>query len=116
MIGHALPVFRGYSSQYGHGLGNVLGGVLRAAIPFVGKLARKAGTQLVDTGIDYLQRNLLKRKASSAPKLPAKRRKIRQVKRVVSNPPKFHKRPPPGKAKVSRPKPRRKGDIFDIKS
>ena len=116
MIGHTLPVFQGYSSQYGHGLVNVLRGVLRAAIPFVGKLAKKARTKLLDTGINYLQSSLLKRKESSAPKLPAKRRKIRQVKRVVSSPPKFHKRPPLGKAKVSRPKPGLKGDIFDIKS
>ena len=41
MIGHALPVYQGYRSQYGHGLGNVLGGVMRAAIPFVSKLAKK---------------------------------------------------------------------------
>ena len=104
MIGHALHVFQGYSSQYGHGLGNVLGGVLRAAIPFVGKLAKKAGTQLLDTGIDFQQSSLLKRKVSSAPKLPARKRKISQVKRVISGPPKFHKRPPPGKAKVSQTK------------
>ena len=116
MIGHSLPVFRGYSSQFGYGLGNVLGGVMRAAIPIVGKLAKKAGTQLLDTGIGYLQDRLLKRKVTSAPKLPAKRRKTRQVKRVVSRLSKSHKRRLPGKAKVSRSKPRRKGDIFDIKS
>lgn len=106
MIGHALPVYQGYSSQYGHGLGNVLGGVMRAAVPLLGKFAKKAGTQLLDTGIDFLQRQVTrKRKApSAAPKLPPKRRKVvrKKTKRAPI-------RRPPGSAKLSRPK----GDIFD---
>lgn len=34
MIGHGVPVYQGYASQYGHGLGNVLRGYMRRAIPY----------------------------------------------------------------------------------
>ena len=64
MIGHALPVYRGYSSQYGHGLGNVLGGVVRAAVPFMANFAKKAGTKLLHEGVNFLQQKIAKRKAS----------------------------------------------------
>ena len=110
MIGQALPVFRGYSSQYGHGLGNVLGGVVRAAIPVVTKYAKKAGVQLVDKGIDYLQNKVLKRKKKTSAKVPAKRRKV--TKGTTSLKPLHKKKRPPGKP-VSRAKPRTKKDIFD---
>ena len=113
MIGHAIPVYRGYSSQYGYGLGNVLGGILRAAIPIVGKIAKKAGGQLLDTGLNYLQSSVLKRKASTAPSLSSKRRKTKRVKRVVSHPRLSHKRKtPPGKPvkRLTRSTPGR--DIF----
>ena len=118
MIGHALPVFQGYSSQYGHGLGNVLGGVMRAAIPFVSKLAKKAGTQLLDTGINYLQNSLTKRKSSSLGPPAKRRRRIVQTKRVASQPIPVHKRPTPSRGRIIRTKkPRRtRGDIFDIKT
>ena len=113
MIGHALPVFQGYSSQYGHGLGNVLGGVMRAAIPFVSKLAKKAGAQLLNTGIDYLQHNLSKRKREGS-RPPAKRRR-KKTKRVALQP-LLIKRAAPTAAKIIRSKkPRRREDIFDIK-
>jgi len=42
MIGHGVPVYRGYASQYGHGFGNVLGGLVRSALPIVGKIAKSA--------------------------------------------------------------------------
>ena len=118
MIGHALPVYQGYRSQYGHGLGNVLGGVMRAAIPFVSKLAKKAGTQLLDTGINYLQNSLTKRKGSSFGPPAKRRRRMNQKKRVASRPFALHKRPAPTQGRVIRSKkPRRtRGDIFDVKT
>ena len=120
MIGHALPVFQGYSSQYGHGLGNVLGGVFRAAVPFfsklakktgpklIAKLARKAGPPLLEKGIEYLQRGVRKRKApSTLQKRATKRRKVGRIQK--------HKKAPPKKKsnrRVGRPVGRRKEDIF----
>ena len=97
MIGHAVPVYRGYSSQYGYGLGNVLGGMVRAAIPIVGNLAKKAGAQLLDTGLDYLQQKVRKRTASNAG-LEARRRKTKRVKRPALHPRKNKKKKtPPGR-------------------
>ena len=46
----AMPVYRGYSSQYGAGLGNVLGGIFRAAVPILSPLLKSAGKQLLRTG------------------------------------------------------------------
>ena len=54
MIGHGVPVYRSYASQYGHGFGNVLGGLVRSALPIVGKIAKSAGHKLLDTGLNYL--------------------------------------------------------------
>ena len=47
----SLGVYRGYSSQYGAGLGNVLGGVIRAAIPHVAPILKKAGMSAIDYGL-----------------------------------------------------------------
>ena len=69
MIGHALPMYKGYSSQYGHGLGNVLGGVVRAAVPMVANLAKKAGAKLLHHGIDYLQEKISKKRKAPASKV-----------------------------------------------
>ena len=107
MIGHALPVYRGYSSQYGHGLGNVLGGVVRAAVPFLSNLAKKAGTKLLHQGIDFLQQKATKRKASQPPKKRApKRKQTAPATKSVAN-----KKAVPAKKPNSRQK-RSKQDIF----
>lgn len=97
MIGHSIPVYQGYASQYGHGLGNVLGGLIRSALPIVGKIAKSAGSQLLETGLNYVQNKIKRKRSPSAPK-HAKRRKVtRQVKRTTSHPPIRHKRKtPPG--------------------
>ena len=113
MIGHAVPVFQGYASQYGHGLGNVLGGLVRAALPIAGKIAKTAGAKLVDTGLDFLTEKLNKRKPfqHSRKRKPspnftpkAKRRPTRST--LQSNKP-YKRQLPPGK--VQR---RHKTDIF----
>ena len=91
-----MPVYQGYGSQYGHGLGNILGGLIRSAMPMVGKVAKAAGAKLLETGLDYVSKNLRKRKASDA--LRRRRQKTKRVKRAVSLPVGMHKRKtPPGK-------------------
>ena len=35
MNGYGMPVYTGYASQHGYGLGDVLGGLVRSAIPFI---------------------------------------------------------------------------------
>ena len=97
MIGHSIPVYQGYSSQYGHGLGNVLGGLVRSAMPIVGKIAKSAGSKLLETGLDFVKSKLKRSRVNSGSR-PTKRRKTRQVKRTTSQPPVAHKRKiPPGK-------------------
>ena len=51
MIGHAISVYQGYGSQYGHSLGNVLGELIRFAVPVVCKVAKVVSTKLHDTGL-----------------------------------------------------------------
>jgi hypothetical protein len=96
MIGHAMPVYRGYASQYGHGLGNVLGGLVRSALPIAGKIAKSAGSKLLETGLDILTERLNKRKASKqagpAPKRLAVRPTLHsKLHKKRHSPPKRHK-------------------------
>lgn len=95
-----IPVYQGYASQYGHGLGNVLGGVARAALPIVKSIAKKAGAQLLDQGINFVQDKILKRKR-------------KPVKRATSTRPAQHKRrKPPGKPVRKSTRKRKARDIF----
>ena len=96
MIGHALPVYQGYASQHGYGLGNVLGGIIRSAIPIVqnitrravktvGGAAKTAGTDLLQTGLDFVAQKIAGRKRKSTPSnsKPTKKRKRMPVKRTT---------------------------------
>ena len=57
-----MSYFKGHASQQGHGfgrgLGNILGGMLRGALPIVGKslmtAAKSAGRSLLQSGVDAL--------------------------------------------------------------
>ena len=94
MIGNGMPVYTGYASQYGHGLGNVLGGLFRAAIPFIKPIAKSAGRKLIRAGVDKIERNFLQdkqnvRKRKSSEHMPikqqAKKRKVTTKKKIVMN-------------------------------
>ena len=54
MRGAGLPVYRGYSSQYGAGLGNILGGLLRAAVPLFAPMVKSGAHRLLDHGLNTL--------------------------------------------------------------
>ena len=58
MNGNGLPVYQGYASQYGYGLGNVLGGIIRSAIPIVTPIVKNAGKELLLAGAKTLQTKL----------------------------------------------------------
>ena len=111
MIGHAMPVYQGYSSQYGRGLGNVLGGLVRAAMPIVTKLAKTAGAKLLNTGLDYANQHF------RPDELERRRVMTRRVKRPASHPyARRYKKKPPGvpvrkvkRRRAAAPSPR---DIF----
>lgn len=92
-----MNVYKGYASQYGHGLGNVLGGVARAALPIMKNIAKKAGAELLDSGINYIQRKISKK---------------RPAKRTTSRPAKHKRRNPPGKPVRRSNRKRKPRDIF----
>lgn len=48
--GNGLPVFRGYPGQRGHGLGSILGGLWRRALPFLKQGLAFFGKQALNTG------------------------------------------------------------------
>ncbi|KAJ8048251.1 hypothetical protein HOLleu_00494 [Holothuria leucospilota] len=50
-IGHGLPVFRGGRGQRGHGIGNILGGLFRSAVPLLKKGAKALGKEALRTGM-----------------------------------------------------------------
>ena len=58
MIGHAIPVYHEYASQYNYGLENVLGGLIRSVMLLVGKVAKAADTKHIETGQHYVTNNL----------------------------------------------------------
>lgn len=50
-----MAVFKGYRSHYGAGLGNVLSGLLRAAVPIVAPAVKNIGQSLLSAGTNKLQ-------------------------------------------------------------
>ena len=61
-IGHGMPVFAGATMQRGHGMGNILRGLLRVAMPLiksVGKSALKKSAPVIkEVGARALKRGL----------------------------------------------------------
>jgi hypothetical protein len=53
-VGHGLPVFVGARVQRGHGIGNVLGGVFRQAVPLLTKGAKILATRGARAGMKAL--------------------------------------------------------------
>ncbi len=55
-VGSGIPVYRGSTTlQRGYGLGGLLGGLFRSAIPLLKKGAKVVGKQALETGIDIAQ-------------------------------------------------------------
>ena len=53
-----MTYYQGCASQRGRGLGNIMGGLFRAAVPWIGstlkKAAKAAGTSLMSSGLNAL--------------------------------------------------------------
>lgn len=99
--GGKLPVFRGYNSHYGAGLGNVLGGIMRKAIPLVAPMLRSVGKKLVKAGAHKLLGAIdATGPPTYHPPPPPPRRKKPLKRRVV------------GTRRSVKPRKRRKVDIF----
>ena len=50
--GGGMPVFRGSRSQRGHGIGSVLGGLFRSALPFLKSGVQALGKHVLKTGMN----------------------------------------------------------------
>ena len=104
MIGQGLPVYHGYASQYGHGLGNVLGGLMRSALPVVTRVAKAAGAELLKTGIEAIT----KKKSAHT------RKRNRRTRPIPSHPNIIHKRKGPPGRRVIRKRPTKRSHPRDI--
>ena len=104
-VGGRLPVFRGYSSQYGSGLGNILGGIMRRAIPIVAPMMKRLGRNLVKAGANKLIGVI-----DDVP-FPGGRRRRRTAPPSRGRAPQHKRRPATRRAPVGRSK-RRKRDIL----
>ena len=82
-----MEVFRGYRSHYGAGLGNVLSGILRHAVPLVAPAVKNIGKTLISAGTNRIQ-NLIEDKLGPATTIydepPQARRRRRPVKRKAT--------------------------------
>ena len=77
--GDGLPVFTGYRGQKGHGLGSLLGGLFRRAVPMLKKGLATFGKHALKTGLEIANDVV----AGENVKDSAKRRVVEGIKRVV---------------------------------
>ena len=54
-VGKGLPVFTGPRSQRGYGLGGILGGLFRSAMPLFKQGAKTLGREVLNTGVGLAQ-------------------------------------------------------------
>ncbi len=69
-VGQGIPVFEGTNLQRGYGLGGILGGLLRSAVPLLKQGVKSLGKQALKTGMNIAQDAL----AGQSIKTSAKRR------------------------------------------
>ena len=50
--GGGMPVYSGSPYQRGHGLGSILGGLLRGAMPLLSSVGKSIGRQMIRSGLD----------------------------------------------------------------
>ena len=72
MIGNGMPIYAGYASQHGHGLGNIFGGIVRSAIPFIMPAVKDAGKQLLREGVTTMQKRILQDNTQKKPTVAIK--------------------------------------------
>jgi len=110
--GNGLPVFGGYRGQRGHGLGSILGGLFRSAMPMIKRGLATFGKHALKTGLEIANDVV----AGENVKDSAKRRVSEGIKRFarpenfISQTGSGRKRKSSGKIKKSK---RKRRDIFD---
>ena len=122
-VGRGHPVFTGPRTQRGYGLGGILGGLFRSAMPLLKQGAKTLGREAIRTGVGIAQDALEGKnvKASAKNRLRHAGRNlansaIRSVKtRITGAPKRGIKRKASGRRAISssRKRARRSHDIFD---
>lgn len=80
--GHGyIPVFEGKMRQEGYGIGNVLGGLFRSAMPLLKTIGKKVGSELLKGGKDVLG-DLL---AGENIKSSLKKRSMERARKLLKN-------------------------------
>ena len=54
-VGRGLPVFTGPRTQRGYGLGGILGGLFRSAMPLIKQGVKTLGREVLNTGVGIAQ-------------------------------------------------------------
>lgn len=78
-VGNGIPVYHG-GYQYGQGLGNVLGGLVRFALPFLKTGAKALGKTALRTGADIMSDTLTGRNIKTSAK-----RRLKQAGRDIGS-------------------------------
>lgn len=122
-VGRGYPVFRGAPTQKGFGLGNILGGLFRTAMPLLKQGAKTLGRQALRTGLGIAQDALEGKNIKSAAQSRLKQTGRHMARRAIQNidsrlTPKARrgikrKRNQKRATSTSRKRPRRTPDIFD---
>lgn len=111
-----MEVYRGH---YGEGLGNVIAGVARSAIPLMAPMVKRLGSSLIDKGLRTLYHAVggtpppAKRPRRSARGPPARRPGSAAARGPGSGSRGTVKKAGTRRASSQKRKPRTKGDIFD---
>lgn len=117
-IGSGLPIFVGSRGQRGHGLGSILGGLFRSAVPVVKRGLASLGKNAVKTGLSIASDVLEGKNAGDS----AKSRLAEGIKNLVDDDePVSRKRPLPQQQQAPRQRRKirrkrigvRQRDIFD---
>ena len=84
-LGRGHPVFRGAPTQKGFGLGNILGGLFRTAMPLITQGAKTLGRQALRTGLGIAQDAMEGKNVKTAARSRLKQTGRRLTRRAVQN-------------------------------
>lgn len=108
--GSGLPVFVGARMQRGHGIGSVLGGLFRSALPLIKRGAAAVGKQALRSGMEFAGDLLQGRDAKEAAAGRAK-----EAAGTLLNQASSFVVPPPGRRAIKRKAPVKTGSSRRIK-
>lgn len=110
--GGSLPVFRGARMQRGYGLGSMLKGMLRSAVPFLKEGGKLIGKKALKTGM-HVARDVLNGENVKRATTVNLKRLARDLQPEVMKSKNKRRRPRKERNSVRKAKRRKTSDIFD---